>query len=146
MIMKKYIVLAVVLFIDVLAYAADNAQVNFVALHNKEIILPLAPIIAKRLSYLHLTHFAKKTQIHNQLGGIKISPINIASRVLFIIDEYTATSVAPYMAQTMEEKRPLIIKALTQDYPEVVTELELLGVFEKQMNITHAHRMLRSSL
>lgn len=92
--------------------------------------LPPASVINQRLEDLGLRYFLEKTKIDQQLGNQKKYPIGVALTVELSLSDFAKTVGNPVASRLMQMQKPEIIKAILQDFPEAIAELEKQGVLD----------------
>ncbi|MCL5436783.1 MAG: hypothetical protein M1549_02825 [Candidatus Dependentiae bacterium] len=88
------------------------------------IILPSCQEIAKILDSLGLDHFNEKTKFAEQLGGKKITPINLSLDFEIAMHDYAKRhAYQSVILNILEQRRPCILRALLAKYPEEAENL-----------------------
>lgn len=129
--MKREIILGciTILQINSINYAADTAPKRT---REITIALPSAQILGERLKGMGLHSFIEKTKIDRELGGKKVTPLDVAIATTnafnkcFVLERDQSVEIE--MLKKMDSD---ILKSILQDSPKAIEELESLGVIKK---------------
>ena len=95
--------------------------------------LPSAQILNKRLKDMEsLQHYLEKTRIDKELGDQELHPMGVVLSVELSLYNYAQSLKNPLMETLMQMRKPDIVKAILQDSPQAISELEKQGFFQKR--------------
>ncbi|HRN78023.1 MAG TPA: hypothetical protein PLU71_02195 [Candidatus Dependentiae bacterium] len=102
---------------------------------DQTITMPKAEVLRDRLSSIGCDHLMEKTTIVQQLAGKEIRGLGVGvvvETILYDYNEYCKEGMPAHMAKItavqMLMHKPLIIRELLKDHPDIVEELTKAGI------------------
>ncbi len=94
--------------------------------------MPKAEILKKRLCKIGMDHFIEKTNIVDQLADKEKAPLGVAMSIEQAFADYCDYLGGPQNPAciTSQMSKPMIYRALLEDYPDALAELEKNGLYK----------------
>ena len=93
------------------------------------VIMPSEEVLNRRFEAIIEGHFNQKTRIAAILAGQLVESDNVVVIVDEAVERYTKYMGEPSTANIMQKKKPLLLKVLLKDFPEILKDLAKRGLY-----------------